>query len=141
MFCVCWPGRIWCCPVTDAFAVDQDPRVTTVPGSPSVLGRRHAHMLQDSQCSRINTKVPFCARPTSMVSSKKESRYSPTPDRPCLLAKGKGTLRLACSNRPRRSTLCVCHLWQRYSKGRKHIARGTKHLNSQVRKQLTEVSN
>ncbi len=116
--CVCCQlaYEIWCCSVTDALAVDQDPLVTTVPGSLAVLGRRHAHMLQD-HCSRTNTKVPFCARPISIFSSKKESRYSPTPDRPCLLAKGKGTLRLACSNRRRRTEVCVCRLWQRYSKG------------------------
>lgn len=88
-------------------------------------------MLQDSHCSRTNTKVPFCARPISMFSSKKESRYSPTPDRPCLLAKGKGTLRLACSNRRRRTEVCVG----------KELARGTEYPNDQLRKQLTDMSN
>ena len=33
-----WPGRTWCYSVTDAFAVEQDPPVNTVSGSPAVLG-------------------------------------------------------------------------------------------------------
>ena len=32
-----------------------------------------------------------------MLSSKNDSKYSPTPDRPCLLANGSGTLRFACT--------------------------------------------
>lgn len=33
-----------------------------------------------------------------MLSSKNDSRYSPTPDRPCLLANGSGIFRFACTS-------------------------------------------
>ena len=69
-----------------------------------------------------------------MFSSKKESRYSPTPDRPCLLAKGKGTLRLACNDKRKDLNFVSATCG-------KDLKQGTKHLNNQLRKQLTDMSN